>query len=293
MKGEKLSVILSILSIVFAAILYYLSLCDSGIQDVKNFPFPFNTKLLSEFYPFFCAKKGQIAILTFIFLIILHIVFYFCIENKNKKWLQRFLQHIIEQNLGGGEYETRITIFGRKKGWRFVCQYICDSIGQKNMTKRLKCCPNPFKDYLVIYNRFSYPEERKSYTYFRAIHDEEVEPQSIVEKCYKTGKPVSVSTAYITNICLRKSLKQNPPAERHKVEQYMRDTGMKDYDKLCTLKRKANYIYAVPIRYEQKMWGVISFDNNLDGNVLNIEEKLKDLIGDYQKIIQFTIQLNQ
>lgn len=293
MKGEKLSVVLSILSIVFAVILYYLSLLDSGIKDIKEFPFPFYIESLSVFYPSCCAKKGQIALWTFVLLIILHFAFYLRVENKNRKWLQRFLQHIIEQNLGGGEYETRITIFGRKKGWRFVCQYIWYAIWHSHKIKRLKCCPNPFKDYLVIYNRFSYPEQRKSYTYFRAIHDEEVKPQSIVEKCYKKGIPVSVSTVYITDIDFNNKFRLLPLKEQHRVEQYMKDTGMSDYDKLCTLKRKANYIYAVPIRYDQQMWGVISFDNNRDGNVLNIEEKLKGLIGDYQKIIQFTIQLNQ
>ena len=293
MKGEKLSVVLSVLSILFAAILYYLSLFDSGIKELKDYPFPFNTELLSAYYPTCCAKKGQIAFWSFAFLIVLHIAFYLWAENKNKKWLQRLLQHIIEQNLGGGEYETRITIFGRKKGWRFVLSYIWYAIRHSHAGKRLKCCPNPFKDYLVIYNRFSYPEQRKSYTYFRAIHDEEVEPQSIVEKCFKKGMPMSVSTVYITDIRFRKRLNRFPSTERQKVEQYMKDTGMADYDKLCTLKRKANYIYAVPIRYNQQMWGVIAFDNNKETDVLDIEEKLKDLISDYQKIIQFTIELNQ
>lgn len=182
MKGEKLSVALSILSIVFAAILYYLSLFDSGIKELKDYPFPFNMELFSAYYPACCARKGQIAFWSFVLLAALHVAFYLWAENKNKKWLQRLLQHIIEQNLGGGEYETRITIFGQKKGWRFVLPYIWYAIRHSHMGKRLKCCPNPFKDYLVIYNRFSYPEQRKSYTYFRAIHDEEVEPQSIVEK---------------------------------------------------------------------------------------------------------------
>lgn len=104
---------------------------------------------------------------------------------------------------------------------------------------------------------------------------------------------VCIYRFYITDIDFNNKFRLLPLKEQHRVEQYMKDTGMSDYDKLCTLKRKANYIYAVPIRYDQQMWGVISFDNNRDGNVLNIEEKLKDLIGDYQKIIQFTIQLNQ
>ena len=292
MKGDKLSIALSILSILFAIILYYLSLFDSGIRDIKDFPFPFNLEPLSMFYPSCCAKKGHIALWAFFVLIVLHFVFYLRVENKNKKWLQRFLQHIIEQNLGGGEYETRITIFGKKKGWRFVCQYIWYALRHSHKIKRLKCCPNPFKEYLMIYNRFSYPEQHKSYTYFRAIHDEEVNPQSVVERCYKIGESVSVSTVYITNIDFHKKIQSLTKEEQHRIKRYMKDTGMTDYDKLCTLKRKANYIYAVPIRYEQKMWGVISFDNNRDGNVLNIEDKLKDLIGDYQKIIQFTIQLN-
>ena len=293
MKGEKLSVALSILSILFAAILYYLSLFDSGIKELKDYPFPFNMELLSAYYPVCCARKGQIAFWSFVLLAALHVAFYLWAENKNKKWLQRLLQHIIEQNLGGGEYETRITIFGRKKGWKFVLPYIWYAIRHSHMGKRLKCCPNPFKDYLVIYNRFSYPEQRKSYTYFRAIHDEEVEPQGIVEKCFKKGESTAVSTVYINEIRFRKNLWLLTSEEQQKVKQYMKDTGMADYDKLCTLKRKANYIYAVPIRYKQEMWGVIAFDNNKETGVLDIKEKLKDLIGDYQKIIQFTIELNQ
>ena len=104
---------------------------------------------------------------------------------------------------------------------------------------------------------------------------------------------MSVSTVYINEIRFRKTLWLLSSEERQKVKQYMKDTGMSDYDKLCTLKRKANYIYAVPIRYNQQMWGVIAFDNNKETDVLDIEEKLKDLIDDYQKIIQFTIELNQ
>ena len=293
MKADKLSITLSIFSLVFAAILYYLSLLDSGIERIEDYPFPFQTEGLNELYLPCCAVKGQIAIWSFILLFLLHIVFYLRVENNNKKWLQRFLQHIIEQNLGGGEYETRITIFGKTKGWKFVCQYIWYALSHDRKMIRLKYCPNLFKDYLVIYNRFSYPEQRKSYTFFRAIHDENLEPQGIAEKCYMTGKPFSAKTVYITDIRLTNDLSQLSSTDQQKIRQYMKATGMNDYDKLCTLKRKPNYIYAVPIRSDHQMWGVISFDNNRNGEALDIEEKLKYLISDYQKIIQFTIQLNK
>ncbi len=71
----------------------------------------------------------------------------------------------------------------------------------------------------------------------------------------------------------------------------MEKTGTNDYGQLCLLNRKANYIYAVPIRQNEEIWGVVVFDNNRQDNPVNIKEKLENIISDYQKIIQFTIQI--
>lgn len=290
MKERKQSIIYSILSLIFAFILYYLSLFDSTISDKTKYPFPFNSILSQEIYNNCCDSKAKIALGVFVVLIILHLIFYFTGGRSNKKWLQQFMKHIIDQNLGGAEYETRITIFHRKKGWKFIIPYMLHHIRHGHFYEAFKCRPHLSGEYLVIYNRFSFPKQNKSYTFFRAIQEDNIEPESVVEKCYKTGKTVTVTAPYISDITLPENISSLPSQDKEKVKKYMSKTGTKNYHKLFLLNRRANYIYALPIRQNEEIWGVVVFDNNQVTSV-NIEEKLRSIINDYQKIIQFTIQI--
>ncbi len=290
MKTTKVSITLLILSLLFAFLLYYFSLWDSGISDINEYPIPFNTSLFNGVYKQCCKNKEIISLIAFAIIIFIHILLYFR-GNNNKNWLQRFLQHIIDQNLGGAEYETRITIFCKKKGWRFIFPYLFHYIKCGNFRHAYKHRPKLFENYLVIFNRFSFPKQKKSYTFFRAITEENVVPTSIVEKCYKKGTEISISAPYISDIIFKNNMLELSLQDQIRVQGYMDKTGTSDYGKLCMLNRKANYIYAVPIRQDEEIWGVVVFDNNRQDNPVNIKDKLENVIFDYQKIIQFTIQI--
>ncbi len=160
-----------------------------------------------------------------------------------------------------------------------------------NFRQAYKYRPKLFETYLVIFNRFSFPRQKKSYTFFRAISEENITPTSIVEKCYKKGTEVLVSAPHISDIVFTKNIYELSPQDQIRVKGYMEKTGTNDYGQLCLLNRKANYIYAVPIRQNEEIWGVVVFDNNRQDNPVNIKEKLENIISDYQKIIQFTIQI--
>lgn len=289
MKENKISITLSILSLLFAFLLFYLSLWDKGIENSSNYPFPFNTDAFQGMYKKCCESKFGISITIFVILFILHVSCYHWGGSKNKKWLQRLLQHIIEQNLGGAEYETRITIFCKRKGFRFIIPYLFNHLKHGRFYLAFKNRPKLFNKYLVIYNRFSFPKQKKSYTFFNAIHEDSIEPLSIVEKCYKKGSIIEGYATFISDIDFTKEFVNLTTQEKERINAYKVKTGM-EYDKLRLLNRKANYIYAVPIRQNQEIWGVISFDNNQQSNNVIIKEKLKNVISDYQKIIQFTIQ---
>jgi len=148
--------------------------------------------------------------------------------------------------------------------------------------------PNPLSKLLIPCVRHSYPEKGKSYTFFNAISNEGEKPESVVETCFVTGKVVCVNTTFINDIELPKSKEKLSGLNKTKVEKYMKDTGMKSYNKLRTLQRKANAIYAFPIRKEQKILGVVVVDNNTS-TPLDLNAIFRDKIENYQRIIQLTI----
>jgi hypothetical protein len=76
--------------------------------------------------------------------------------------------------------------------------------------------------------------------------------------------------------------------DQKRVKEYMKKTGI-GYNKLCLLQRKANVLYAIPLRRGAHIWGVLIFDNNSESTPINLQDKLKDVIDNYQKIIQLTI----
>lgn len=287
------TILLSLISTAFAFLIFYISFLDKTIQEPSKYPFPFNYELLASKYPNVCENKLEIILGIFILLFLVHIIIYNVYKSESKisrRWLKRFLQHIIDQDLGGGEYETRITIFCKKKGWRFVLPYCWNYLFTNKFILAWKNRPRLFVDYLVIYERFSFPKSDKSYTFFQICSASNPKSSSIVADCYKRGVSKCIVTSYISDIELPDDISLLSNTDKDKVYEYISKTGTK-YDKLRMLNRRANYIYAVPIRYNQEIWGVIVFDNNHETNNVDIKEELKNHIDNYQKIVQFTIQL--
>ena len=80
-----------------------------------------------------------------------------------------------------------------------------------------------FSDYLTVYVRYSYPKSKKSYVYFRLSDNvSRQEYNGIVDKCYREGIELSVSTTCIKDIDVTKDLSTLSNKERNKVKLYMR-----------------------------------------------------------------------
>lgn len=166
MKADKLTITLSIFLVIFAWILYYFSLCDPNVEVDKR-PWPFCYDEMYGLYKNFCESKSKIGLTIFIIIILFHLASYISLETNKKKWLRAFLRHMINQDLGGDQYETRITIFRVQTGIRFWPKYVWRCfLKRKNLWARLKKMPNPLKVYLVPYIRYSYPDACPSTSYF-------------------------------------------------------------------------------------------------------------------------------
>lgn len=294
MKADKLTITLSILSVLFAGLLYYFTLCDPSLEICKR-PAPFNNNNLNETYTLFCEQKPRIAAWFLAIIVFIHFVSYFSIETDRKKWLRAFLKHVIQQDLGGNQYETRITIFREQYGYKFWIKYLWRCIlKQKDIWDRLKKIPHPFKKYLIPYMRYSFPASTPSTTYFPISKYTDDPTDSVATMCYKRGETININAPYIQNIKLPNDLNDLSEDELSKVKEYMEKTSMNDYNKLRSIDRRSNHIYSVLIQRDTEednmRWGVMVFDKNSDTNE-DLNDKLKNVIHSYLKITQFSLKI--
>ena len=206
-------------------------------QDPSRFPAPFNHEALQSVYPHINKVIGDIAIFFIVAIVALQIIFFFLTENDYKNWLSKLFQHIIDQSLGGQTYETRITLYVERKGWRFFGASFGFAIARFFSERTIKYfagIPNPFKNCLLPYVRFSYPEKEQTITTFHAITREHENCEGAVKQCYKTGKVVPIQTEYINNIKLPSDINSLGREEKRKVTKYMNDTGI-PYRKLILM----------------------------------------------------------
>lgn len=294
MKADKLTITLSISSVIFAGLLYYFGLCDSNI-GVNDRPWPFNYESMDGLYKDFCMNKSQIGGFVFCIIIFIHIVSYINIETGKKKWLRAFLKHVIQQDLGGDQFETRITIFREQMGLYFLPKYIWRCIlKRRGLWNRLRNMPSPLDKYLVPYIRYSFPDSTPSTSFFKIAKYNSDKEDSIVSLCYKKGRPTICNTSYIQDIELPEDINNLNKDDLKKIKEYMKDSHMTDYDKLRLIDRKANHLYAVLVQQneetENMRWGVIVFDKNSE-TPDNLQDKLKDVIHSYLKITQFSLKI--
>lgn len=293
-KADKLTISLSILSVTFAGLLYYFSLCDASLK-ICDRPWPFKTAHLKEMYSIFCLYKSKIGGTFFIIIILFHLISYINVETGKKKWLRAFLRHVIKQDLGGDQFETRITISRKQRGIMFWPKYIYRSmLKRKQFWERIKNIPNPMVNYLVPYIRYSYPDAYPSTSYFSIPKCNDDKACSVVSLCYKKGTHVNVDAPYIQDIELPENKRRRAPSERDKIREYQQKTSMPSYRKLRLIDRRANHIFAALIQCDSEKddirWGVIVFDKNSEDSD-NLSERLKDVISGYLKITQFSLKI--
>ena len=272
----------------------YLIYLAQGVTttDPEKYPSPFNHKVFQPIYAEICGNVGDVALGFIVVIIFLQILFGLIASNDYKEWISKFFRHVIDQDLGGQNYETRITLYIERKGVHFLLSSTIYAINQLLSSKGcvyFSAIPNPFNTYLFPYSRFSYPEKATARTTFRALNNDNDTAEGAVEKCYKTGKDVYIKAPYINDIKLPKEENQLTKENMARVKEYIATTGI-SYKKLRLLQRKANCIYAIPLRKGAHIWGVLVFDNNSENTPIDLKDKLKNVIDNYQKIIQLTIE---
>ncbi len=277
----------SILSIVVSYLCYAIG--DLSMVDtIDKAPIAFRW-LNVESYNSIVEHKGLCLFLTIAIFLVTIVISKRKTHNDQRLWLKKFLKHLTNQHLAGGNYNTRITIFSEQRGWRFILPYLLKFICRDAPGSIV---PNPFKKYLSIYVRYCSIDDSKSNTFFRINNDPQAKSTSIVAECYKTGETKTCSTESIQDIKLPTDYRNLSRSDKKRVDKYMKDSHISDYDTLLMIHSKSNSILAMPIRPEDKRWGVIVFDFTGDNNVIDFKSRIgEDLLLNYQKIVQFTIQL--
>jgi len=286
---------ISWVSILVSFLCFYLG--DMQHITPGEMPKGFFSFLSNESYNTLISCKGYFLLCLIILSIILYVIYFCAQENEQKKWLIKFLQHLTNQHLRGGTYNTRITIFKKQKGLTILWLHLWRCITKKR--HHWSMVPNPIKDYLCIYVRYCSIEKKKSYTYFRINHECNGVGSSLVAQCFHTGKVLNRYTDTIKGITLPNKLNDQSSKEEEKVKEkkvtkYMRETLISDYDTLLSINSPSNSLLALPIIHDTKGWGVLVFDQISEPGekVINFSNIIKDdFLNSYQKIIQFTTQL--
>lgn len=258
---------------------------DEGIPLLLSF-------LKVSYYNSIFEHKTLIVTIILLVLISIQIVISRSKENAQKEWLEKFLEHLTNQHFGGGNYNTRITIFKARKGWHFLISSLLHFVFNKKHL--LSMLPNPQKYYLTIYVRHCAINQRKSGTFFRISNKANVKGTSLVAECYRTGELKECQTQSIDGIELTPEISSLSNKDKKRVIQYMNETGISDYDTLLTLNVPSNKLLSLPIKSGNNIWGVLVIDqiNNDSRQSVSFKDKIgEDLLVNYQKIIQFTISL--
>ena len=275
---------LNVWAIVFTAILWSMQMLPEYQKD--------------EFFllPYLREYKFYIALVAFIVIVGYHL-FDIVVERDKieKKWVKKFLQHIVNLDLGGNNYHTRVSILRAKKGYRIFisrCWYLFlvrffENFKEHRWLQCFKQIPiHLFSDYLYVYQRYSYPKEKKSYTCFRVR-----EGNGVAVKCYEEGVDFEVMTNCISDIALPDKFSQLSVSHQRRVKKYMNDSFIaeKNYSTLLTMVKRANNIYATPIIIDQQyFWGVLIIDNDEQQSV-SFKKKIDPVIERYIKLFSYTI----
>lgn len=291
MKGDRLTFWLSILSVIFAGI----TACLSWLEPISEGQdkFVILSVLNENSYNWLVNNRISIALFSFIIILLLQIIIYYYNKDDKQKWLEEYMKLIAYKDLGGSSTDQRITIFVKRKGLRFIFPYIYRSLYHKFWFEKLTDFPNPFKSYLIPLVRFSHPDRKHSYTYFR-FTDNKNDADSIVAYCFAQAEPVNIDTVYIDEIKMPRNNKCLSKAERKRIETYKKDTHMKKYKKIRLLCTKANHIYAIPIMQPEeksnRLWGVLVFDKVNSVQDDSFSTKLnEEKIREYLDIIRISL----
>lgn len=275
---------LNVWAIVFTAILWSMQMLPEYKED--------------EFFllPFLREYKFYIALSAFLVIVGYHLFDILVERDKiEKKWVKKFLHHIVNLDLGGNNYHTRVSVLRAKKGYRIILSRLWylliirffENFKDHCWLQSIRQIPiHLFSEYLYVYQRYSYPKEKRSYTCFRVRKE-----NGVAVKCYEEGVDCEVMTSCISDIVLPDNISQLSTSQQRRVKKYMHDSFIADnnYGTLLAMVKRANNIYATPIIIDQQhIWGVHIIDND-EQHPVSFKKKIDPVIERYIKLFSYTI----
>ncbi len=216
------------------------------------------------------------------------------LKSARKKYLKKYLEHVIKEDFGGRFDNTRITIFEVKKGYCYFITYVyrsffrCFSSHWSNNLLWIHCKNSPqlTKKYLTIYARCSTPHEDGSSTFF-PIPNERNKVFGIASMSYLSKKQEKVETVNISQIIkFDKEYVNYSTDEQSQIKKYMQANYMiidndtqKSYNRLRCIHRFSNHLYAEVIYDKNEdVWGVfvVDIENDSEERIFT-ENKCKSM----------------
>ena len=252
----------------------------------------------------YCAQdcflvKNSFTIGLTISVIVLILSLSYCVlyYNSDKiildKWVHMLLEHILEQYLAKDSYNTRLTVFKPKMGWKtwgyYICHVLLGNLWDNFKKGRLLLAFSNFPIhgrtiYLQQSDRVASTKNPGSMTIFKTtVRGESYD--GIADKCYRENHEYYFATATSLNgIVIPEKYPEGADDNSRIIRDYMSAMylGREYYDVLRGMNFKTKQALAFPLRMpDESIWGIVVIDTD-DNIEKTLEELLKDHIGDYK-----------
>ena len=209
------------------------------------------------------------------------------------KWAHMLLKHILNQYLANDNYNTRLTIFKPKKGWKTWGKYICDVIlgnffdncRKKRILLSLSSFPIHARTiYLQQTDRVASSKNPSSMTIFKTtVRGEDY--NGIADKCHREDlDKVFAEANPLGNSEIPKKYPEGNDENSRRIRNYMSAMCIdrEYYDVFRGMNFRTKQVLAFPLRKsDDSIWGIVVVDTD-DNFGDSLENLLKEHIGDYQ-----------
>lgn len=280
---------LDIIGITLSGFLWWLQV----LKPFRGVP----TNVWHFFHKWIYENSIIIGVYTVVTIVALHVLSWL-LGNKNEQvWVNHVLQYILNQNFGGNNYHTRITIMKAEKGYRIIFKYIykallCNFFNNfREHTWKIYLRHIPIhlsSKYLVVYARYSYPnEDTNTFIHFRITKCD----NGIAVKSFKEGQTLFMNTKNINTLNIPYKYENVDQREKRKIDKYMSDSyiSRQNYTSLCLMRTRANNIWSTPLmRDNQQSWGVLIIDND-EVKEVKFQDKIDTTVESCIRILQLTL----
>lgn len=239
---------------------------------------PFNTHYLgSVLFYYITDRKIEIGIILGSCLYMAHaLVSWLPPFHTKKKLVDDLLRHMMKERFPGTDVNlNRATLYCVRSGfstfiftWLWRCLIINALAHAKKGCYAYYCKhpPNPFRKYLQIYSRKGQPHEKGSSTAF-LVPQTENEVEGIAADAFYREQTVTLELPDIRAIDLTnvQDLKDiHVPKDKKAITRYMHEGKIADFQKLKTIHRYSVSFLATPLWKNEKKWGVLILDSNVE-----------------------------